>query len=484
MTGWVVAVLRLARISAPQIKETSVMDKSYVNPLGYERIPKLLLRYALPAITSMVVNAIYNLVDQIFIGHAVGYLGNAATTVTFPLVMITLGFSTMLGAGGSAFASIRLGEGNAKLAERAMGNVFILALVFGVAVMACGLIWVEPILSLFGATPANMAYSVDYAKYILMGMPFSILSVCLSNLTRTDGKPMLAMWSLLVGAVLNVGLDAWFMFGFGWGVAGAAIATSISQGVSALLLVVYFWKFGRMRFGKNALTFDPKVCLRLMNLGISSCLLQLAGSALQVVLNNALVTWGDRSAVSGDVALSAMGIVLKIVMIFNSVCIGINIGNQPILGFNRGAGKPRRIRQAYLLAAGSATVISTLGWLVFMCWPDAVLGLFGAEDAGFMAFAVHAMRTYLSCMFLIGFQMVSTGYFQATGQPMKATVLSTLRQIVLLIPLILVLPQFFGLDGVLYAGPIADALAFCVVAAFIVREMRKLNKWIAATESA
>lgn len=455
-----------------------------MNPLGVERIPKLLLRYALPAITSMVVNAIYNLVDQIFIGHAVGYLGNAATTVAFPLMMITLGFATMLGAGGSAFASIRLGEGNPKLAERAMGNVFMLALAFGVTAMVCGLVWLEPILTLFGATPANIGYAMDYAKYILMGMPFSILSVCMSNLTRTDGKPMLAMWSLLAGAILNVGLDAWFMFGLGWGCAGAAIATAISQCVSALLLVAYFWKFGRMRFGRNALTFDPKVCLRLMNLGISSCLLQLAGSALQVVLNNALVTWGDRCEVTGDVALSAMGIVLKIVMIFNSVCIGINIGNQPILGFNCGARQPRRIRQAFLLAACSATAISALGWLVFMCWPDRVLGLFGAADAGFTAFAVHAMRTYLACMVLVGFQMVSTGYFQATGQPMKATVLSTLRQLVLLIPLILALPQFFGLDGVLYAGPIADAASFCVVSVFIVREMRALNRWIAEADAA
>lgn len=456
---------------------------AYRNPLGYEPIPRLLLRYALPAVTSMVVNAIYNIVDQIFIGHGVGYLGNAATTVAFPMMTITLGLATMLGSGGSAYASIRMGEERPELAERALGNVFLLAIAFGFAAMAVGLIFLTPILTLFGATPGNMAYAQDYARYILMGMPFSICSICLSNLARTDGKPMLAMFSLLAGAVLNIGLDALFMFVFHWGVAGAAIATAISQAVSAAILVIYFFKFSRMRLNRRSLRFSPRICAKFMTLGISSCLLQLAGSAMQIVLNNALVFYGNLSPVTGDVALSAMGIVMKINQIFMAVCIGVSIGNQPILGFNRGARQPRRIKQAYLLAATVATCISVIGWLTFMFAPHIVIRMFGDAEPAFTDFAVHAMKTFLIALFTVGFQIVSTGYFQATGQPLKATALSTLRQILLLIPLILILPRFYGLDGVLYAGPIADLTAAVIVLAFILREIKKLDLWVKESEA-
>ncbi len=455
---------------------------NYRNPLGYEPIPLLLRRYALPAVTSMVVNAIYNIVDQLFIGQVVGTIGNAATMVTFPLVTITLGIATMLGSGGSAFASIRLGERKHQLAEKAVGNVLMMAVAFGLLAMAAGLLFLEPILRFFAASPQSMPYAKEYAVYILLGTPFAIGSVCLSNLVRTDGRPMLAMFSLIAGALLNVGLDALFMFGFGWGVMGAALATSLSQAVSMAILCVYFTRFGRMRFNKNSLRPDAQVCLRIMNLGISSCLLQLAGSAMQIVMNKALMHWGNLSPVTGDVAQSAMGIVIKANQIFLSVCIGVSIGNQPILGFNRGANQPRRIKQSYLLAAKVATGVSICGWLVFMCVPQIILGWFDRDTGSFAAFGAHAMRTFLMGAFCVGFQVVSTGYFQATGQPLKATVLSTLRQVVLLIPLILVLPLLFGLDGVLYAGPIADLSAAALVSVFIVHEMKRLNAWIEGTD--
>lgn len=460
--------------------EANILQQStYKNPLGYLPIPTLLRQFALPAVISMVVNAIYNIVDQLFIGRGVGYLGNAATTVTFPIVMIALGFATMLGAGGSAFASIRLGEGKDKLAERALGNVLMMALVLAGLIMLIGLPFLDQILNLFGATPGNIGYSRDYAFWILLGMPFNITSVCLSNMARTDGKPMVAMCSLLVGAALNVVLDAIFLFIFDWGVMGAALATSISQMVSSVVLMIYFLKFGRMRFNRNSMKPDLWVCGQTMILGFSSCVVQLAGSAVQIVLNRSLGHWGNLSAVTGDVALSAMGIVLKINQIFISVCVGISIGNQPILGFNRGARQPARIKQAYQLAATVATVVSTVGWLVFMLIPRQVISLFGTESQQFVDFAVHSMRGYLGALLLVGFQIVTTGYFQATGQPLKAATLSALRQIVLLIPLILLLPQIMGVYGIAYAGMIADIITAVVVILVMRKEMKRLNGWIA-----
>lgn len=453
----------------PQTKEMG-------NPLGYAPIGKLLRQFAIPAVVSMLVNAVYNIVDQIFIGQGVGYLGNAATTVAFPIVTIMLAAGTCIGGGGSAYAAIKLGEKKDGEAEKTLGNLFILLSVIGLAIAVLGLIFLDPLLRLFGATENIMGYSREYTAIILIGAPFNMLGIGLSNMARTDGSPSFAMYSVLAGALLNVVLDPIYIFVFHWGVAGAAVATITSQIISAIILIVYFMKKGKMRLKKVNFKLDGGLCKRMTTLGMSSGIMQMGSTILQIVLNNSLVYYGERSSVGGDVALSAMGIVLKINMILLSVCIGIGIGAQPILGFNRGAGNHERIRQTYMKAVVVSTTFSTISWALCQFFPELILRIFGSADGNFTVFAVKCMRIFLMGVFAAGFQIITTSYFQATGQPAKASILSMLRQLIFLIPLILVLPLFWGIDGILYAGPLAEAAAAVVVALFMYLEVKKLQR--------
>ena len=448
------------------------------NPLGYAPIGKLLRKFALPAVISMLVNAVYNIVDQIFIGQGVGYLGNAATTVAFPVVTIILAVSTLLGAGGSAYAAIKLGEKREEEAEKTLGNLFTLLMGSGIVVMILGLIFLDPMLRLFGATDNIMEYSRQYTSILLLGAPFNMLGIGFSNMARTDGNPSLSMYSILVGAILNTILDPIYIFVFHWGVVGAAIATITSQIISAVVLMVYFLKKGTMRLKWKNLRLDRGICQAVMSLGISSGITQIASTLIQIVLNNSLVFYGEQTTVGGDVALSAMGIVSKISMILVSICVGIGIGSQPILGFNKGAGNLERIRQTYLRAISIATLVSVAGCLMCQIFPNQILMLFGNADSNFTDFAVKCLRIYMIGVFTSGFQVVSTSYFQATGQPLKASILSMLRQLLILIPMVLVLPLFFGLDGILYAGPVADLSSAVVVVFFAGHELKRLNHLI------
>lgn len=455
-----------------EMSQTNIKTK---NPLGYQPVGRLLMRFAIPSVISMLVNAVYNIVDQIFIGQGVGYLGNAATTVAFPIVTIILAVGTMLGAGGSAYAAIKLGEKKEDEAENTLGNVFILLLIIGIVLTVLGLVFLDPILTIFGATPKNMDYARDYASIILIGTTFNLLGIGLSNMARTDGSPNVAMYSMVVGAVLNCILDPVYIFVFHWGVKGAAIATITSQIISTVVLLYYFTKKGNMRLRFAHIKPNGLIIKSAFSLGISSCITQLSSTILQIVLNNSLVYYGDQTSVTGDVALSAMGIVMKISMIIVSICIGIGIGAQPILGFNKGANQPKRIKRTYRLASNTAMGVTVVGWIMFMTIPHIILMLFGSADENFTAFAIKAMRIYDLGVFAAGFQITSTSYFQATGQPFKASILSSLRQLLLLIPMILILPLIFGLDGILYAGPVADITSAIIVFFFIHHEMKKLD---------
>lgn len=458
-----------------QIADKKVRTK---NPLGYQPIGRLLLKFAVPSVVSMLVNALYNIVDQIFIGQGVGYLGNAATTVSFPIMTIILAVGTMLGAGGSAYAAIKLGEKKEKEAENTLGNQFLMLVGIGILITILGLIFLDPILNLFGATPKNLQYSKDYASIILLGTVFNLLGIGLSNMARTDGSPNIAMYSMVAGAIINTILDPIYIFVFHWGVTGAAIATITSQIIGACILVYYFLKKGTMRLRLSHMKLKPQICIAIFSLGISSCITQASATIMQVVMNKSLVYYGDMTSTTGDVALSAMGIVLKVSMIILAICIGIGIGAQPILGFNKGANQPKRIKRTYKLAAMVATITSIIGWIACLTIPGLILKLFGSADPVFTEFAIRCMRIFMLGIFCAGFQITATSYFQATGQPLKASILSMMRQLILLIPFILILPMIFGLNGILYAGPIADIGSGIVVFGFIHHEMKKLDKEI------
>ncbi|MEG0526233.1 MAG: MATE family efflux transporter [Longicatena sp.] len=448
------------------------------NPLGYQPIGHLLMKFAIPSVVSMLVNALYNIVDQIFIGLGVGYLGNAATTVSFPLQTIILAIGTMVGAGASAYAAIKLGEKKEEEAENTLGNAFVMLVGIGLIIMVVGLVFLTPILNLFGATAKNLSYSQDYASVILIGTIFNLLGIGLSNMARTDGSPNIAMISMIAGAVLNTILDPLYIFVFGWGVTGAAIATITSQIIGAVILLYYFTKKSTMRLRFSHMKIKGVLIGSIFTLGFSSCITQTAATIMQVVMNNSLVYYGNMTPTTGDVALSAMGIVLKISMIITAICVGIGIGAQPILGFNKGANQPKRIKATYKRAAAIATITSIVGWIVCLAIPGLILKMFGGNDPVFTEFAIKAMRIYMFGIFCAGFQITATSYFQATGQPMKASILSMMRQLILLIPLILILPMAFGLEGILYAGPIADITSGIIVFVFIHKEMKKLSEQI------
>lgn len=461
-------------------QRTLTMDGE--NPLGVRPIKGLLFSFSIPAIISCLVNSVYNIVDQIFIGQGVGYLGNAATTIAFPLMTIIMAFATLIGSGGSAYAALRLGEGRKREALLTLNNLLVIAIGLGILLAATGLIFLKPILTLFGATETTMPYAIDYTSIVLMGVPFSVISIALSNMARTDGHPRMSMYGILIGAALNTVLDPIYIFVLDWGVKGAAIATITAQFVSTVVLCYYFLKKGNMRFTRRYMKPVGRVWYKIFSLGISSGITSLVACIMQVVMNNSLVYYGNQTEITGDVALSAMGIVMKIAMILASVCIGFGIGAQPILGFNLGAKKYTRVRHTYLLAVSIATGSILIGWAVCQLAPHLVLSLFGKENQTFTDFAVRCLRIYLGGIFCAGFQIVSTNYFQATGQPLKASLLSMLRQLILLIPLLLILPLFFGLNGLLYAGPCADIGSAVIVALFILPEMRKLNRRIAESQ--
>lgn len=452
------------------------------NPLGFKPVGNLLISFSIPAIISCLINSIYNIVDQIFIGQGVGYLGNAATTVAFPIMTILLAFGTLIGSGSSAFAAIRLGEKKEEEAEKTLNNAFIFTLIVSVCLMALGLIFLRPILTLFGATDNVMPYAIDYTSIILIGTPFNMISIVLSNLARTDGHPRLSMYGMLIGAGLNTILDPIYIFVFHWGVKGAAIATITSQIISAAVLTVYFARASKkpihMRLHKKQMRLNFPLIRGFLILGISAGITQSVACVMQVVMNNSLVHYGDLSPIGGDVALSAMGIVMKIAMIMGAFGVGVGIGAQPILGYNCGAGQYARIKKTYLMAVVLATVLIFAGWIVCQLFPEAIISIFGNENDSFTDFAVKCLRIYLFSIFCAGFQIVSTNYFQATGQPLKASILSTLRQLLLLIPLILILPLFMGLNGILYSAPVADIGSAVIVAFFIIPEMRKLSRKI------
>lgn len=458
--------------------------KTMDNPMGYEPVGKLLKKFAVPSVIAMLVNSIYNIVDQIFIGQGVGYLGNAATTVALPITTIALAVAMLIGAGGNAFAAIKLGEQKKDVAERTLGTVFFTMIIIGILMAVFGLIFLVPMLNLFGATENNLQYAIDYASIILIGIPFVLCGVGGSNFARTDGSPKIAMVSMVVGAVMNTILDPIFIFVFHWGVKGAAVATIMGQIATAIIIMRYFVKSGNMRFKKEYLRFDFPLLKASIALGVSSCITQVSSVFLQIVLNNSLVKYGNMTDVGGDIALSAMGIVMKVSMILIAINIGIGTGAQPILGYNKGAGNYSRIQKTYILAAVVSTIVSVAGWVACVAFPQYIIAIFGNENAQFTSFAVMCLRIYMFGIFTSGFQMVTTSYFQATGQALKASVLSMLRQLIVLIPLILVLPLFMGLNGIIYSGPIADFVSAAIILVFAVIEIKKLNIKVAEEKEA
>lgn len=446
------------------------------NPLGYERISKLLRGFAIPSITATLVSSLYNIVDQIFIGHGVGYLGNAATNVSYPLSTICLAISLLLGIGGASRFSICLGKKQPEKAAHIAGNGIFLMAAAGVLYLILGEVFLTPLLKIFGATEEVLPFAKQYAGITLLGMPFLILTNGISNLIRADGSPKYSMACIVSGAIVNTILDPLFIFGFGWGILGAALATILGQILSFVLALRYLWKFQTITLTRASFRIDMKDNMKTFYMGTSSCINQVAITVVQIVLNNSLTYYGAMSIYGKEIPLAACGIVMKTNAILLSIIVGISQGVQPIIGFNFGAGKYKRVKQAYLLAIKWNFAVSIAGFLLFQFFPGRIISLFGEGDDLYYEFAILFMRTFLFMVLVNGVQLLSSNFFTAIGKALKGLLLSLTRQVFFLIPLILLLPLHFGIFGVLLAGPIADFIAFVVSVIFIWKEFKKLQE--------
>lgn len=443
------------------------------NPLGYEKIPKLLKGFAIPSIIAALVGSLYNIVDQIFIGQGVGYLGNAATNVSYPFSTICLAISLLVGIGSASRVSLSLGNKRPEAAAKAAGNGIVLMVILGLIYLVSGELLLNPLLKLFGATTEVFPYARQYAGITLAGMPFLIVTNGMSNLIRADGSPRYSMTCMVAGAIVNTILDPLFIFVFHWGICGAALATILGQFFSFLLAVSYLRRFKTIHFEKSCFRLSVMESLKTCGMGISSSSNQIAITLVQIVLYNSLTFYGAKTVYGTDIPLAACGIVMKTNAIVLAIVVGISQGAQPIIGFNYGAKQYPRVREAYLLAVKWNLVVSAIGFFLFQCFPHFIISLFGDGEPLYFEFAVLFMRTYLFMVVINGVQLLSSSFFTAIGKAMKGALLALTRQVFFLIPLILVLPLRFGIMGVLLAGPVADFSAFLLSVVLVGIELRK-----------
>ena len=446
------------------------------SPFATEPIGRLIVKFAVPSVIALLVNSLYNIVDQIFIGWGVGYLGNGATNVVFPITIIALALSMMIGNGGAAYLSLKLGEGEVAAAKKGVGNattlVTIVSIVLAVVFLAC----IDPLLTLFGATDVLRPFALEYGWIIGVGLPFMMISAAINAMIRADGSPKYAMFSMVIGAILNVILDPIFIFVFQMGVRGAAIATVIGQVASFAVSVVYMPKFKTIRLDAHAFRLSGRTCGNIVTFGLSSFITQFAITIVMALTNNLLALYGASSIYGAEIPLTATGIVMKVNQILIAILLGIATGTQPIIGFNYGAKNFKRVKKALEIALIASEIISVLAFLIFQFTPMAVVSLFGSEEGLYNEFAVMAFRIFLLLCPLTGFQTVAAVYLQAVGKPVKSAILSLSRQIIFFVPAALILPTFLGVEGVLWTGPVADGLAFLLSLALLLYEREHLKK--------
>ena len=446
------------------------------NILGTEKIGKLIRKFSIPCIISLVVDPLYNIVDQIFIGWGVGYLGNGATNVVFPLTMVCLAFALMFGDGSSAFLSLKLGEKKKKEASNGVANGIMSSIIVSIIFFILMVVFLPQLLNIFGCTEALKEYALNYGYYIALGLPFMMIGTTLNSIIRADGNPKYAMTSMLIGAILNIILDPIFIFAFKMGVEGAAIATAISQFVTFFINILYIKRFKSIDIKKQNFKIKLNMVKNVSMLGISSFINQMSIVVVMAVENNLLGKYGAKSEFGSEIPITVFGIVMKISQILNSIIIGIAAGVQPILGYNYGAEKYDRVKKTLKTVLGLSVIVSSIAFILFQTIPDKLILLFGNGDSKYMEFACLAFRTYLMLCICNGIQIPTSIFFQSIGKGVKSAFLSLSRQIIFLIPTMFTLSYLLGIHGFLYAGPVADGLAFIIATILLTKEIKQLKK--------
>lgn len=446
------------------------------NPLGTEPVSTLLRRFAVPSVIAMLVSALYNMVDQLFIGHSIGVLGNAATNVAFPLSMVCTSIGLLCGIGGAANFNLCMGRKDPEHAKSYVGNAISMLAILGVILCVAVQLFLRPMMLLFGATPDVIDYACTYTRITSIGFPFLIVTIGGSNLIRADGSPKFSMLCNLVGAIVNTILDPLFIFVFHMGMAGAALATITGQILSFALVVFYLRGFKTLPLSLSDLKPNMACWARIAALGATPAFNQVAMMVVQIVMNNTLTHYGSNSVYGSDIPLACAGIISKVNMLFFSFVIGISQGLQPIVSFNFGAQKYDRVKDAYKKAVFAATAISIVAFLCFQLFPRQIIGIFGSGSEEYLHFAERYFRIFLFFTFLNGIQPVSSNFFTSIGAPKKGIFLSLTRQIIFLLPLLLIFPYLFGIDGVMYTAPIADLAAASVSIVMVVREFKIMTE--------
>ena len=436
--------------------------------LGTEPIGKLLLRYSLPAIIGMMVNGLYNVVDRVFIGNmpGVGPLAITGLGVTMPVMTIILAFGMLIGIGAATNISIKLGQGKKDEAEKLIGNSITLSVIVGLIIMAIGLLFGDQILKVFGASEDSLQYAKAYINIILIGTVFNLIGFVFNSTIRGDGNPKLSAKIMIVGCVLNIILDAVFIFVVNMGIGGAALATIISQFITAIWGLSYYIKGkSNLKLNKSNLKLDKSLVYTIIVIGAAPFAMQIAASGVQVISNNALRTYG------GDLAIGAMATINSIIMMVGLPIVGISQGAQPIIGFNYGCKKYDRVEQTLKLATIASTIGLTIGWVVVQLYPEPIVSMFN-KDAELVKISVDGIRKYLFMMPLIGMSMIGSNYIQSIGNAKQSMFLGLLRQVILLVPMMLILPKFLGLDGVWFSQPVADVISFIITFIVVNKEVK------------
>ena len=452
------------------------MEEKQNAVLGTAPLGKLMVKFALPCTISLLVGALYNIVDQIFIGWGVGYLGNGATNVVFPLTVLALGLAVMIGDGACSYVSICFGKGQAENANRAVGSAVTLSVLVGLVVAVLYGVFQAPILAMFGATEANFAYAKEYFTYITVGIPIYVFGQAVNPIIRSDGSPQFAMLSMLAGAIANCILDPIAIFVLHWGVMGAAVATVAGQVITAAMGVWYLCHTKALRLKKDDFKLRGKILAAYLPLGLCSFLAQISLVIAMAATNNMLVQYGAGSKYGADIPLTVLGIVMKVFQIIISITIGMSAGCIPIVGYNYGAEKLDRCRGILWRLMGAEALLGVLALLITQLFPLQLISLFGSESALYNEFAVITFRVYLCMLPLATVNKAAFIFMQALGRPVESAGLSFFREVLLAVPLVMLLPKAFGLMGVLYSMPAADIITFIASVVVLLRADRQLRK--------
>lgn len=452
------------------------MNKETNNPLGVQPVNRLLSQFAIPSIISMLVGSLYNIVDQFFIGQRVGELGNAATNIAFPLSTSCLALALLIGIGGSSAFNLAMGSGHEKRAVNIMGNAVVLLAGSGLVLSIITLLFLKPLLLFFGSPKSVLPYAMEYTKITAFGFPFLLLSTGGGHLIRADGRPRITMLCNLVGAVLNTILDALFVFGLNLGMSGAALATIIGQIVSGALAIGYLMHGKTVTIRRENLRIKWENVTRIASLGMAPCSNQVAMMVVQIIMNQSLKHYGSHSIYGENIPIACAGIIAKVNMIFMSFVIGLSQGLQPIASFNYGAGKKGRVKEAYMKAISIGAVLAVIAFLMFQFFPRQIISIFGDGSELYYQFAIRYFHVFLFFTFVNFMQPITSNFFTAIGKPKVGSFLALTRQILFLLPLILLFPLFLEIDGIMYAGPVADCLAAVVCFIMVYRELRNFNQ--------